>query len=163
MMKRITQALSTAGTTAALVVGLATSAGADGWVTWQHDVSGRCLGVSGAIPFHPDDVRLYDSPCTAYGVQWYEVYNSDDGSYLLKPKDNTDACLAAYWDRDVYVENCTGNDYQRWYEVRTSAGWKLKHKATSSDPNNRPAQYLDSDGSSIYLHDENNGRYQIWH
>ncbi|WP_158939200.1 hypothetical protein [Streptomyces sp. NRRL S-87] len=59
------------------------------------------------------------------------------------------------WDQDVYAERCTGNDYQRWYEVRTSAGWKLKHKATG--------QFLDSNGTDVYLHPENGGRYQLWH
>ncbi len=55
----------------------------------------------------------------------------------------------------MYAERCTGNDYQRWYEVRTSAGWKLKHKATG--------QFLDSNGTDVYLHPENGGRYQLWH
>ncbi|MFJ5549483.1 RICIN domain-containing protein [Streptomyces sp. NPDC093225] len=159
-MKRIARALATAGAAAALVVGLTTSAHADGWVTWKHEFSGKCLGFDSLIPLHPNDVRFYDG-CDSYGAQWYEVYNSNDGTYSLKTKENTDACLTAYWDHDVYVERCNGNDYQRWYEVRTSEGWKLKHKATS--PSNGPAQYLDGDGRSIYTHDENNSRYQLWH
>ncbi|MBO1331360.1 RICIN domain-containing protein [Streptomyces sp. VRA16 Mangrove soil] len=154
-MKRVTRVLFTTGVAAALAAGLSTSAHADGWVTWQHDVSGKCLGADSTIPFQPNDVRLYDY-CTSYGAQWYEVYNGSDGTYLLEPKEDTGTCLAAYWDNDVYVEDCTaGNAYQRWYEVRTSDGWKLKHKATG--------RFIDSNGKDIYLHDENGGRYQLWH
>ncbi|MFB6815631.1 hypothetical protein ACFCV8_13940 [Streptomyces sp. NPDC056347] len=149
-LKRMSKALGMVGAAAGLTLGVAAPASADSTVTWQHDVSKLCLGWN----LDNNDAKMWG--CSSYGTAWYESSNSD-GSWLMKRNDDRGYCLTAYWDNDVYMEPCTGNDYQRWYEIQTSAGWKLKHKATG--------RFLDANdsGSSVYLHDENNGRYQLWH
>ncbi|MEV5607280.1 hypothetical protein [Streptomyces sp. NPDC052225] len=38
--------------------------------------------------------------------------------------------LTAYKDQDVYTEQGSGNDWQRWYEVYKNGHWHLQHKAT---------------------------------
>ncbi|MEV5874193.1 hypothetical protein AB0L75_08175 [Streptomyces sp. NPDC052101] len=141
---------------AALVLGSAPSAFADGEVTWRHKTSDDCLFYRVNVTGKPYDVGI--DWCAAANV-WYEQHNSDDDSWLMHPGGNRDYCLAAYSNDDVYVEPCTpNNDWQRWYERWTGSYWKLQHKQTG--------RYLDSNDSSVYLGPggwNNDNKYQLWY
>ncbi|MFI9719946.1 hypothetical protein ACIHFE_09860 [Streptomyces sp. NPDC052396] len=153
-IKRVRTAVVTAAAIAGLILGSATSASADGRVTWRHRPSGNCLYFNVDIKGTPNGVDV-DS-CEARNV-WNEEHNSDDDTWLMHPADGY--CLAAFSNLSVYVEPCTpNNDWQRWYERWTGSSWKLQHKQTGL--------YLDSNGEKVYLGPggwNNDNKYQLWY
>lgn len=146
-LKTSAKALGTAGAAAALVLAVTTSASANSTVQWRNDVSGLCLAQN----WYDTDVWM--ATCQAGESKWFD-YGNNDGTWLMQAQYKREYCLTGY-DYDVYIEKCTGNDWQRWSENWTGSAWKLKNKATG--------RFLDASGSSVYLHDENDGPYQIWH
>ncbi|WP_327286194.1 MULTISPECIES: hypothetical protein [unclassified Streptomyces] len=150
-LKTTAKACATVGAAAALVLSVTSSASANGLVQWRHDVSGKCL----AQDYYDTDVWL--ATCDAREAKWYD-YANNDGTWLMQDYYTKEWCLTGYGN-DVYIEKCTGNDWQRWSENWTGSAWKLKNKATG--------RFLDSNGgngpANVYLHDENDGRYQLWH
>ncbi|MET9375810.1 hypothetical protein ABZX98_16895 [Streptomyces sp. NPDC002992] len=76
----------------------------------------------------------------------------------MKPNESRGYCMTAYWDHDVYLEPCTGNNYQRWTEAydNNMGGWRLINKATG--------EFLDSNGTDVYSHQGSDWNYyQLWH
>ncbi|MFG2715410.1 ricin-type beta-trefoil lectin domain protein [Streptomyces goshikiensis] len=137
----------------ALVLGLSTAAHADGNVHWIHKNDGKALKVTWSND-HPDDVQVVSGNWDGW-TDWYDVRLSD-GSWLQKSKLDTGYCLTAYTDHDVYTEPCSGNNYQRWDEIDTGNGWKLRNRQTQ--------ECLDSNGSSVYMHECNeDNKYQLWY
>ncbi|MEU9986247.1 hypothetical protein AB0E10_05435 [Streptomyces sp. NPDC048045] len=122
------KALLVATAVPALLVSTSAAASADGWVTWKNQKSGLYLTAnnSGAVK---GDWAMPGVNETAY--QWYDTSNSD-GSY--NESNGYGMCLVGYY-RQVYTEGCNSrrdqtNWWQRWYEISTSSGWKLKNRQT---------------------------------
>ncbi|WP_037625288.1 RICIN domain-containing protein [Streptomyces aureus] len=124
-MRTLTRLLTTAVASAALVVGVASSASANGTVTWRSHFNGLCLG-------HTNNNDAVMRGCSYGDAQWYDQLESD-GSYTQHVNGDRSYCLAAYSDHDVYVEKCTANNpWQRFYEKydNNRGLWRLQHQAT---------------------------------
>lgn len=89
-------------------------------VTWKN------VWTDGYLAYNNSRVRLVSG--TGYSTQWTE-YRQSDGTYLMKFTGNG-KCLDSNSNGDVYLLDCNGGDYQKWYEIHESAGWVLKDKAT---------------------------------
>ncbi|MFG2123788.1 hypothetical protein [Streptomyces sp. NPDC048710] len=157
-IKHARKAVVTALAVAALTLAGAGTASADGVVTWHHRPSDNCLAIVINGAGQPYEVGM--NGCDV-GHGWYEQYNSNDGTWLMKPQAQAwrGYCLTAYSDDDVYMEPCQpNNDWQRWYERWTGSSWKLQHKQTG--------RWLDSNGRSVYLGPggwNNDNKYQLWY
>ncbi|MEV5505597.1 RICIN domain-containing protein [Streptomyces orinoci] len=151
-IKRIAQAVGTMALAPALVLGLSTAAHADGDVHWIHKNDDKALKVTWAHD-HPDRLTVSGGNSDIW-TDWHDVAQSD-GSWLEKSQVDLNYCMTAYYDHDVYMERCSGNNFQRWDEVNTGNGWKLVNRQTH--------ECLDSNGSSVYMHECNDGnKYQLW-
>ncbi|MFC1417597.1 hypothetical protein [Streptacidiphilus cavernicola] len=125
---RLVKMLLVGCTIPAAVVSLSSSSyAATGSVTWTNKWSGDILctvqGTSGVT-----DCNLSNSQ----GAHWTDRQNSD-GSW--NEVDQWGRCLTTYWTTNVYVESCNSaangtNNYERWDEISTATGWKLKNVAT---------------------------------
>ncbi|GGR51831.1 hypothetical protein GCM10010219_66170 [Streptomyces netropsis] len=119
---------------------------ADGNVQWKNQATGRCLAHMPGMVLAGD----CDNPST----KWRDVEQSD-GTYQQRW---VDQCLDSNKAGKVYILRCeNGNDNQKWYEQKTSTGWRLKNKATG--------RVLDSNFSgSVYTNfDEGDGnKHQRW-
>jgi hypothetical protein len=117
----------------ALVLGASGVASADGNVTWVNAKwSGYRLGNSGG--------KVFLGNAT---FSWHDVQNSDGSWNEVSNLDGQ--CLTGYYTQ-IYTEPCnSGKDgtnwWERWYEVSTNSGWKLKNRETgyildAGDPGN---------------------------
>ncbi|MEV7595650.1 hypothetical protein ACFYMW_40665 [Streptomyces sp. NPDC006692] len=156
-MRKIAQAIITTASSAVLVLGLATAASANGDVTWRSETNSLCLAHTENGWGNPDDagMRSCGSNGAAYNG-WYEELQSD-GTWLFRATSDRSYCLTAYKDHDVYMEKCSGNDWQRWYENKVDNGWRLGHKATQ--------WYLEDDdnGMGVQIKEWDGGSDQLWH
>jgi hypothetical protein len=109
-------------------------------VTWKN------TWTDGYLAYNNSRVRLVSG--TGYSTHWTE-YRQSDGTYLMKFTGNG-KCLDSNSDGDVYLLDCNGGDYQKWYEIHESAGWVLKDKATGLvlDTGGTGVVYTDRRGSS---------------
>ncbi|MEV5942158.1 ricin-type beta-trefoil lectin domain protein [Streptomyces sp. NPDC051994] len=152
-VKRIAQAVGTMALAPLLVLATSAAAHADSDVHWTHKPDNKCLEVHYNWAGTPVDVEV-DS-CPGSVTFWHDVHQSD-GSWLEKDSGKPGFCMTAYTDHDVYMESCSGNNYQRWDEIDTGNGWKLRNRQTG--------ECLDSNGSSVYMHECNDGNvYQLWY
>ncbi|MFJ5779025.1 hypothetical protein [Streptomyces sp. NPDC093094] len=156
-MHKMTKALVTAASSAALILGLAGSAGANGNVKWESDTNHLCLAHTPDFWGHPYEVAMRS--CGSNGQAqngWYEELQSD-GTWLFRADNDRSYCLTAYSDHDVYMEKCSGNDWQRWYENKYDNGWRLGHKATN--------WFLEDDdnGTGIQVRPWDGASDQLWH
>ncbi|MFE1309241.1 hypothetical protein [Streptomyces sp. NPDC058755] len=155
-MRKTAKAMITAASSVVLALGLATSASANGNVTWKSNYIGLCLGHIENAWGDPYEVAMRS--CGSNGQSsngWYEELQSDH-TWLLKADNDHSYCLTAYNDHDVYMEKCSGNDWQRWYENKTASDWRLGHKATN--------WYLTAtdNGTGITVQPWNGGVTQSW-
>ncbi len=155
MKQKIVKTLLVAATLPALLIGTSTSAFADGQVWWVNNKTGKDL--------------MYDSYGNVWGGRydpevrnhdWYETLNSD-GTWNIG--NGFGHCLTAY-ERSVYTERCNAaanqtNAWQRWKEIKTPTGWKLK--------NLQSGWILDDDGyGHIYANSNDVGDSDLnqrWH
>ncbi|MGW7707725.1 RICIN domain-containing protein [Streptomyces sp. NPDC054771] len=151
-IKRAAQAVGTVALAPLLVLATSAAAHADSDVHWTHKPDNKCLEVHYNWAGTPDNVGV-DSCGSTTTAFWHDVQMSD-GSWLEQDKSDPAYCMTAYTDHDVYMESCSGNNYQRWDEINTGNGWKLRNRQTG--------ECLDSDGSSVYMHVCNDGVYQLW-
>ncbi|MGW7410793.1 RICIN domain-containing protein [Streptomyces sp. NPDC054833] len=121
-------------------------------VTWKNVATARWLemdtGLLGA------GTKVETSERKAGG--WDETKNSD-GTFTLEWTGYSTGshCLDSNSDGDVYGISCNGGNNQKWYETKTSTGWRLKNKATG--------RILDSSASgSVYTRPDNGGKHQRW-
>ncbi|MEV0993030.1 hypothetical protein [Streptomyces sp. NPDC049949] len=124
-MSKITRVLTTAAAATTLVLGAATTASANGNVTWENVAQKSCIANSGN-----NDAKM--KACGDWDAQWYDQQESD-GSYTQHVRGNASLCLAAYSNHDVYVEPCTANNsWQRFYEHWDQGRgiWRLQHVQT---------------------------------
>ncbi|WP_153068650.1 hypothetical protein [Streptomyces orinoci] len=127
-IKRIAKRAGVAAAVAPLLLAVtAGSAHADGTVTWSMNYyPGYLSDVRGG-----HDITTYaDTSKIPMAHVWYDIQNSD-GSWN-EVNANTGWCLTSY-DTQVYTEPCNSakdgtNWYQRWYEIKTDAGWKLQSR-----------------------------------
>ncbi|MGW0410214.1 RICIN domain-containing protein [Streptomyces collinus] len=152
-LKRLAAVLSTTALTSAVLVATSGSAvAADRTVTWKNVATGRWLGVDTGITGTGSKVGTY----TRNAAGWQETKNSD-GTFTLEWDGFSTGshCLDSKSTGSVYAISCNGNDHQKWYENKTSTGWRLKNKATG--------RVLDSNSSgSVYTLPDNGGRNQRW-
>ncbi|MFI5980374.1 RICIN domain-containing protein [Streptomyces sp. NPDC051555] len=149
-IKRMAQVAGTAALAPLLVLAMSPVAHADGFVHWDHKPTNKCLQVHRDWKGNPDDVYVQECSYEPF----YDVHLGD-GSWLEKDRSKQDYCMTAYTDHDVYMEPCSGNNYQRWDEIDTGAGWKLRNRQTQ--------ECLDSNGTSVYMHECNTGnQWQLW-
>jgi len=128
-MRKINKAILTAVSALTLTLGASTAAHADGHVRWQNvDPNIQiCLGHITDNWGPPNDVAMRG--CNSGEAQWYDQ-NLGGNDWLQRADDNRNYCLTAYSDADVYMEQCSGNDWQRWNEEYVNGHWHLHHKAT---------------------------------
>ncbi|MEV5874194.1 ricin-type beta-trefoil lectin domain protein [Streptomyces sp. NPDC052101] len=151
-VKRIAQAVGTMALAPLFVLATSAVAHADSDVHWNHKPDGRCLDADYNVWGTPVDVTLRD--CSSAYRPWHDVQQGD-GSWLEQVAGKNGYCMTAYTDHDVYTEPCSGNNYQRWDEIDTGAGWKLRNRQTG--------ECVDSNGKSVYMHECNDGNeYQLW-
>ncbi|MET9692963.1 hypothetical protein ABZY81_31640 [Streptomyces sp. NPDC006514] len=134
------------------------SASTTGSVTWTNVATGRCLSYDNLVS--GPDSSVYTTDCLPRGgqfsVSWKDAQASD-GSWTQKTMDNR--CLTSFGN-SVYLENCAGNAddtnwYERWYELSTTTGWKLKNRMTG--------MILDSNAAGdVYAISSNGTNYQRW-
>lgn len=156
-VKHIAQVVGTMALTPLLVLATSTAAHADSDVQWNHKPSGKCLDISYNWAGTPDNVHLNGRGCGSSYNPWHDVALGD-GSWLEKDatKPGNGFCLTAYTDHDAYMESCSGNNYQRWDEIDTGNGWKLRNRQTH--------ECLDSNGTDVYMHECNDGnQWQLWY
>ncbi len=117
MKRKMAKALLVATAVPALLVSTSVAASADGWVTWKNQKSGYYLTANsgGTVKGNWAMPGVNE---TEY--QWYDTSNSD-GSYNESNGYGTEGCNSR---RDQT------NWWQRWYEISTSSGWKLKNRQT---------------------------------
>ncbi|GAB2725945.1 hypothetical protein [Kitasatospora kifunensis] len=117
-----------------LTFGMASSASADGTVTWRNGINRYYLtstGRAGAgLTVSPSSQSWFDTQ--APDGNWYEV---DQWGYCLTnvgsgPAVTTDPCNSVY-------------GYQEWKEINTGNGWKLQNASTGN--------FLDWTGASLNL------------
>lgn len=89
-------------------------------VTWKNKGNGKYLAYFNG--------RVRTTSATGATMKWTETKQSD-GTYTLKHR-LTGKCLDGNRQGAVYVRACNGGNYQKWHEIQTSAGWRLKNKAT---------------------------------
>ncbi|GHE07012.1 RICIN domain-containing protein [Streptomyces alanosinicus] len=80
---------------------------------------------------------------------WWDEFKQSDGTYVMK-HDAAGKCLDSNSNGDVYLLDCNGGDYQKWYEIHKSTGWVLKDKATG-------LVLTGGDGGAAYTDRENQG------
>lgn len=152
-LKRLTVVLSTTALTSAVLVATSGSAvAADRNVTWRNVATGRWLGVETGITGTGTKVSTGERNVGG----WDETKNSD-GSFTLEWTGFSTGshCLDSKSTGSVYAISCNGNDHQKWYETKTSTGWRLKNKSTG--------RILDSNASgSVYTLPDNGGKHQRW-
>ncbi|MGW3202715.1 hypothetical protein [Streptomyces sp. NPDC001135] len=128
MKRKMAKALMVAAAVPALLVSTSGAASADGWVTWKNVKSGYYLTANSGGTVKGD----WAMPgVNENDYQWYDQSNGDS-SYT--EYNGWGMCLVGYY-RQVYTENCSkgrdqSNWWQRWYEVSTNSGWKLKNRQT---------------------------------
>ncbi|AYG85123.1 hypothetical protein DWB77_07339 [Streptomyces hundungensis] len=137
--------------------GVASAAGGQ-QAYWKNVATGKCLTYRAGINQPTRDVET-STPCSRTPVssyRWLEEQASD-GTWAMRTEDGR--CLTSYGSA-VYLEDCSAdvnatNWYQRWWEVSSSRGWKLKSRMSGL--------YLDSNSDGgVYTHTENDGNYQLW-
>ncbi|MFI9723892.1 hypothetical protein ACIHFE_30275 [Streptomyces sp. NPDC052396] len=159
---RIAAVAVTASTLAMTMVTSASASPQDSGdiVSWKNDATHACLNwIDHRGNSRPEAGACFQANSTDFS-QWRET--SVDGQYwTFRPAggDAANMCLTSY-NTTVYLENCQdGNWWQQWEEIRTDAGWKLKHRGDGWVR----GYYLDTDGVRMYTEPENNGKYQVWH
>ncbi|MER5860567.1 ricin-type beta-trefoil lectin domain protein [Streptomyces sp900105245] len=120
MKKRFMGRLAVAILTPAVILAGAGQAFANGTVTWKNKLNGKCLGYVNNIPLAAAD-------CGTPPSKWTETKQSD-GSWTLKTSYGD--CLDSNRDGKVYIRDCNGGANQKWEEIKDTAGWRLKNKAT---------------------------------
>lgn len=159
--KKLASLASVCVATPLLMVGGATAARADSWVTWQTNTSySGCLAYTTAViggAVNQDNLNMRDcnNPGAWGHVNFYDV-NEGSGQWLEKPGADLSLCMTAYYDHSVYFESCqnggAGNSYERWYENNIGDGWTLQNVATG--------EYLNCDSyGNVYTATFP----QIWH
>ncbi|UQA95609.1 RICIN domain-containing protein [Streptomyces halobius] len=123
---------------------LATAGNASAWdrrVDWKNVATGAYLTESGT------SLRKVGG--------WWETKNSD-GTFKLRWAGFGSGyeCLDSNSKGSVYVIQCNGGNNQKWYEIKTSTGWKLKNKATG--------RVLDTAHGKAYTKPDNGSKYQRW-
>ncbi|WP_405901435.1 RICIN domain-containing protein [Streptomyces sp. NBC_00727] len=153
-VKRIAQAVGAVTLAPLLVLATSGFAHADDEVHWTHRTDNKCLEVHYSwATTTPDDVEIKGCTFTDFTF-WYDAQQSD-GSWLEKDNAKCNYCMTAYTDHDVYMEACSGNNYQRRDEINRGNGYQLKNRQTH--------ECLDSNGTSVYVHACNDGDYQRWY
>ncbi|MFI9722891.1 hypothetical protein ACIHFE_25080 [Streptomyces sp. NPDC052396] len=149
-------------TASALAMTMATSASAstqDNVVSWWNVATHACLNWKDSHGNLQPKSGVCDNANSRGFSQWRET--PVDGKYwTFRPAsgDAANMCLTSY-NTTVYLENCQdGNWWQQWEEIRTDAGWKLKHRGAGDVA----GYFLDTDGLRVYTEPENNGDYQLW-
>ncbi|MBT2416966.1 ricin-type beta-trefoil lectin domain protein [Streptomyces sp. ISL-22] len=151
-MRRLTVVLSTTALTSAVLLAASGSAVAANRVTWKNAATGRYLSMDTGIT--GTGTKVVTDERNAGG--WVESKNSD-GSFTIKYDgfSTGDKCLDSNARGSVYGISCNGGNNQKWFETKTSTGWRLKNKATG--------RILDSNASgSVYTKPDNGGKYQRW-
>jgi hypothetical protein len=155
--KSVSKMLLTVAAVPAMIVAAAGSASAasSGNVTWKGGWSGQWL--CSQVDYGPVTTCWNQS---AQGVPWTDRQNSD-GSW--NEVDQWGRCLTGYWT-SVYVESCNSasngtNNWERWNEISTATGWKLKNVQTG--------YILDEDNNyHVYANATDYGNsdaHQRWH
>ncbi|MEV0412591.1 hypothetical protein AB0I68_17730 [Streptomyces sp. NPDC050448] len=153
MKQKMVRALVLAAAVPVLVA-VAAPAQADGWVTWRNKQTDRWLSS-----YDDGSVRGDEVQSVSDWDGWLEIQNGD-GSYNLQAH-HSGKCLVGYY-RQVYTEDCNPrrdqtNSWQRWDEISTSTGWKLRNRQTG--------YILDDEGhGGIYanVNDVNTSKNQRW-
>ncbi|KUM96810.1 hypothetical protein AQI88_09975 [Streptomyces cellostaticus] len=89
-------------------------------VTWQNYSNAKYLAYFNG--------KVRTTSASGPSMKWDESKQSD-GTFTMKHH-LTGKCLDSNGNGAVYVGSCNGGNYQRWYEINTSSGWRLKNKAT---------------------------------
>ncbi|MFE9256388.1 ricin-type beta-trefoil lectin domain protein [Streptomyces sp. NPDC006879] len=147
--KRVSRPLAVATMVPALAIGAASNAFADGNVSWRNVATGKYLMVAQGT----FGMVLTGSDSSA---RWREVKQSD-GSWQLKAhRGSGNVCLDSNAAGKVYLNPCgSNNNYQKWWETKTSTGWKITNKATG--------RVLDSNSrQQVYTLPDNGGKNQRW-
>ncbi|MEV6053418.1 RICIN domain-containing protein [Streptomyces sp. NPDC052107] len=92
-------------------------------VTWRNNYNGKYL------TYLNNRVRTINADPSQSPPLWWDEFKQSDGAYVMQHH-MTGKCLDSNSNGDVYLLNCNGGDYQRWYESHDSSGWRLKNKAT---------------------------------
>ncbi|MGI5527349.1 hypothetical protein ACQEVX_07970 [Streptomyces syringium] len=119
MKKNTLRLLFAAFVALVLPVTMATSAHADGWVTWRNVAKGTCINAYG-------DGRAALGPCGK--TEWYE-FNLRNNVYNLRTSANPLGanCLDGNARGSIYWGKCegSGNLYQQWAESKVNGKWTL--------------------------------------
>jgi len=112
-------------------------------VTWKNNwYGGYLMYVNSRVRLSGDGVDPGQS-----STVWWTEYRQSDGTYLMKFGNGK--CLDSNSDGDVYLLDCNGGNYQKWYEIHESSGWVLKDKATGL--------VLDTGGTGVIYTDRQAG------
>lgn len=150
---RAAQLLTIAATVPVIVVATSGSASAAYYggdpVSWKNAATGRYLIV--------EDTHVKTVKSDEYAKRWEEKKWGDGAWTFFSNRGFNTGCLDSDSDGDVYVIQCNGGDHQKWYEQKTSTGWRLKNKATG--------RVLDSNAAgSVYTKRDagDSNKYQRW-
>ncbi|MFF4603791.1 RICIN domain-containing protein [Streptomyces sp. NPDC001339] len=148
---RLVQGLAVAVAVPTMVVGMSGSAFAANYggtsVSWKNVATGRYLIVEGG------SAKTVTS--NAYAKKWEEKKWSDGAYTFFSNRAFNTGCLDSNAKGSVYVIQCNGGNNQKWYEVKTATGWRLKNKATG--------RVLDSNArGSVYTQSDQGNRNQRW-